>query len=173
MRTRSGEGGREKARPVTRRRGGHWGATGKDGRVLLKSLKPRVEGYEMEILTNLAFRDPVNRVTCMRKTQALNALTVVGLRERWNARTAVDSGDTPWHFPARRTKFHWGSRRSANGTSQNISLGQKIATTKGNVTASWRQRNLRSGWRVLQYSLMTLLRQRWRLAISQLIDVIL
>ncbi len=30
----------------------------------------------------------------------------VGHRERWIARTAVDSGDTPWHFTARRTKFH-------------------------------------------------------------------
>ncbi len=30
----------------------------------------------MEILANLAFRGPVNRVTCMRKPQALNALTV-------------------------------------------------------------------------------------------------
>ncbi len=39
-------------------------------------------------------------------------------------------------------------------------LGQKIATTKGNVTASWRQRNLRSGWRVRQYRLTTWLRQR-------------
>ncbi len=52
-------------------------------------------------------------------------------------------------------------------------LGQKIATTKGNVTASWRQRNLRSGWRVRQYELTTSLRQRWRCAISQWIGVIL
>ncbi len=52
-------------------------------------------------------------------------------------------------------------------------LGQKIATTKGNVTASWRQRNLRSGWRVRQYELTTWLRQRRRRAISQWIGVIL
>ncbi len=30
----------------------------------------------------------------------------VGHRERWIACTAVDSSDTPWHFTARRTKFH-------------------------------------------------------------------
>ncbi len=38
---------------------------------------------------------------------------------------------------------------------------------------SFRQRNLRSGWRVRQYDLMTSLRQRWRRAISQWIGVIL
>ncbi len=52
-------------------------------------------------------------------------------------------------------------------------LGQKIATTKGNVTASWRQRNLRSRWRVCQYELTTWLRQRRRRAISQWIGMIL
>ncbi len=52
-------------------------------------------------------------------------------------------------------------------------LGQKIATTKGNVTASWRQRNLRSGWRIRQYELTTSLHQRWRRATSQWIAVIL
>ncbi len=49
----------------------------------------------------------------------------VGLRERWNVHTVVDSGDTPWHFTARRTKFHWGSRRSANGWSQKVSWARK------------------------------------------------
>ncbi len=38
---------------------------------------------------------------------------------------------------------------------------------------SFRQRNLRSGWRVRQYDLMTSLRQRRRRAISQWIGVIL
>ncbi len=97
----------------------------------------------------------------------------MGLRERWNACTAVDSSKTPWHFTARRTKFHRGSRRSADGWSLEDKLGQKIATTKGNVTASWRQRNLRSGWRIRQYELTTWLRQRRRRAISQWIGVIL
>ncbi len=41
------------------------------------------------------------------------------------------------------------------------------------MTASWRQRNLRSGWRVRQYDLTTSLRQRRRRAISQWIGVIL
>ncbi len=50
---------------------------GCDGEKLkIPSHKPRVEGYEMEILANIAFRGPVNHVTCMRKPQALNALTV-------------------------------------------------------------------------------------------------
>ncbi len=38
---------------------------------------------------------------------------------------------------------------------------------------SFRQRKLRSGWRVRQYDLTTSLRQRWRHAISQWIGVIL
>ncbi len=42
----------------------------------LTILKPRAEGYETEIVANLAFRGPINRVMCMRKPQALNALTV-------------------------------------------------------------------------------------------------
>ncbi len=54
-----------------------------------------------------------------------------------------------------------------------VVVGSEIATTKGNVTASWRQRNLRSGWRVRQYDLTTSLRQRRRRAISQWIGVIL
>ncbi len=54
-----------------------------------------------------------------------------------------------------------------------VVVGSEIATTKGNVTASWRQRNLRSGWRVRQYDLTTSLRQRRRCAISQWIAVIL
>ncbi len=41
------------------------------------------------------------------------------------------------------------------------------------MTASWRQRNLRSGWHVRQYDLTTSLRQRRRRAISQWIGVIL
>ncbi len=38
---------------------------------------------------------------------------------------------------------------------------------------SFRQRNLRSGWRTRQYELTMSLRQRWRRAISQWIGVIL
>ncbi len=93
----------------------------------------------------------------------------MGLREWWNACTAVDSGKTPWHFTARRTKFHWGSRRSADGWSQKISWARKSQQRR----VMWRQRNLSSGWRVRQYELTTWLRQRRRRAISQWIGVIL
>ncbi len=71
----------------------------------IPSRKPRAEGYETEILANLAFQGPVNRVTCMRKPQALNTLTVWVFASD-ETRMAVDSGETPWHFTARRTKFH-------------------------------------------------------------------
>ncbi len=60
----------------TQGRGGARCATGKNGGFPLTILKPRPEGYETEILANLAFRGPVNRITCMRKPQSLNALTV-------------------------------------------------------------------------------------------------
>ncbi len=108
----------------------------------IPSHNPQAEGYETEILANLAFRGPVNRVTCMRKPQALNALTM-------------------WVFARRLTaaKLHGTSPRWMIAEDK---LGQNIATTKGNVTASWRQRNLRSGWRVRQYELTTWLRQRRR-----------
>ncbi len=101
-RARSGEGGREKARPVcslsisssstsdpqlaalreastrdlTRSRGGARCAPGKNGGFPFIILKPRAEGYETEIVANFALRGPINRFTCMRKTQAQNALTV-------------------------------------------------------------------------------------------------
>ncbi len=64
--------------------------------------------------------------------------------ERWNARTAVDSGETPWHFTARRTKFHWGSRRSANGWSQKGKLVQKSQQRR----AMWPLREGREIWGV-------------------------
>ncbi len=65
-----------RGRDLTRSRGGARCAPGKNGGFPLTILKPRAEGYETKIVANLAFRGPVNRVTCMRKPQALNALTV-------------------------------------------------------------------------------------------------
>ncbi len=67
-------------------------------------LKPRAEGYETEIVANFAVRGPINRLTCMRKTQAQNTLTVWVFasdetRARWE-----NSDETPWHFTARRNK---------------------------------------------------------------------
>ncbi len=68
--------GLTRGRDLTRGRGGARCAMGGNGGFPLTILKPRAEGYETEILANLAFRGPVNCVTCMRKPQALNALTV-------------------------------------------------------------------------------------------------
>ncbi len=42
----------------------------------------------------------------MRKPQTLNTLTVWVIASDESRAQAVDSGDTPWHFTARRTKFH-------------------------------------------------------------------
>ncbi len=78
-------------------------------------LKPRAEGYETEIVANFAVRGPINRLTCMRKTQAQNTLTVwVFASDETRARrnTASKLHGTS---PRGETKFHWGSRRSANG----------------------------------------------------------
>ncbi len=158
--SREAEASREAAisRGLTRSRC----SPGKNGGFPLTILKPRAEGYETEIVANLAFRGPINHVTCMRKPQALNALTV------W----VFASDETPWHFTARRTSSTE-AVAEVQMDDRKDKLGQKIATTKGNVTASWRQRNLRSGWRVRQYKLTTWLRQRRRRAISQWIGVIL
>ncbi len=49
---------------------------GKFGGFTFIILKPRAEGYETEIVANFAVRGPINRLTCMRKTQAQNTLTV-------------------------------------------------------------------------------------------------
>ncbi len=64
----------------------------------IPSHKPRAEGYETEIVANLAFRGPVNRVTCMRKPQALNALTV-------------------WVFASDETRARWLTAAKLHGTS--------------------------------------------------------
>ncbi len=65
----------------------------------IPSHKPRAEGYETEILAKFAFRDPVNRVTCMRKTQALNALTVWVFASdescAWRLTAAILHGTSP------------------------------------------------------------------------------
>ncbi len=100
-------------------------APGKNGGFPLTILKPRAEGYETEIVANLAFRGPINHVTCMRKPQALNALTV------W----VFASDETPWHFTARRTSSTE-AVAEVQMDDRKDKLGQKIATTKGNVTAS-------------------------------------
>ncbi len=71
-------------------------------------------------------------------------LICAGHSERWIARTAVDSGETPWHFTARRTKFHWGSRRSADGWSQKGKLGQKSQQRR----VKWPLREGREIWGV-------------------------
>ncbi len=68
--------GSTRGRDLTRSRGGARCAPGKNGGFPFIILKPRAEGYETEIVANFAFRGPINRFTCMRKPQALNALTV-------------------------------------------------------------------------------------------------
>ncbi len=92
-RARSGEGGREKARPVCslsisssstsepqlvalREAAISRGAAEVNGGFPFIILKPRAVGYETEIVANFALRGPINRFTCMRKPQAQNALTV-------------------------------------------------------------------------------------------------
>ncbi len=159
-------------RDLTRRRVGARCAPGKFGGFTFIILKPRAEGYETEIVANFAVRGPINRLTCMRKTQTQNTLTV------WVF--ASDETRARWHTAA---KFHGTSPRGEQSSTKAVAevqmdnrrlvIGSEIATTKGDVTASWRQRNLRSGWRVRQYDLTTSLRQRRRRAISQWIGVIL
>ncbi len=140
---------------------------GKNGGFPFIILKPRAEGYETEIVANFAFWGPINRFTCMRKPQALNALTV------W-----VFASDETRARRLTAAKLHGTSPQGEQSSTEAVAEVQmdnrkgswaEIATTKGNVTALWRQRNLRSGWRVRQYDLTTSLRQRWRRAISQLI----
>ncbi len=119
--------GLTRGRDLTRDRGGARCATGKNGGFPLAILKPRAEGYETEILANLAFRGLVNRIMCMRKPQALNALTV-------------------WVFASDETRNSMALHREENKVPLRQSpkcrwmitedkLGQKFATTKGNVTA--------------------------------------
>ncbi len=63
--------GLTRSRDLTRSRRGARCAPGNNGGFPFIILKPRAEGYETEIVANF-----INRFTCMRKPQALNALTV-------------------------------------------------------------------------------------------------
>ncbi len=65
-----------RGRDLTMSRGGARCAPGKNEGFPFIILKPRAEGYETEIVANFAFYGPINHFTCMRKPQALNALTV-------------------------------------------------------------------------------------------------
>ncbi len=115
-------------------------------------------------------------------------LICAGHSERWIAHTAWRYSPAPlnprgWWSQLTAAKLHGTSPRGEQSSTEAVTevqmddrkdkFGPEIATTKGNVTASWRQRNLRSGWRARQYELTTSLRQRWRRAISQWIGVIL
>ncbi len=89
-------------------------ALGKIGGFTFIILKPRAEGYETEIVANFAVRGPINRLTCMRKTQTQNTLTVWvfasdEMRARWHT-AAKFHGTSP-----RGEQSSTESRRSANG----------------------------------------------------------
>ncbi len=90
----------------------------------------------MEILAKFAFRDPINHMACMRKTQALNALTV------W-----VFASDESCAHRLTAAILHCTSPQGEQSSTEAVAevqmdnhveyiLGQKIATTKGSVTAS-------------------------------------
>ncbi len=162
----------ERSRPHEMPRGGARCAPGKFGGFTFIILKPRAEGYETEIVANFAVRGPINRLTCMWKTKHKIHLLCGSSRAMKRAHGGIQRRNSmALHreenkVPLRQSpKCKWIIAR--------VVVGSEIATTKGNVTASWRQRNLRSGWRVRQYDLTTSLRQRRRRAISQWIGVIL
>ncbi len=121
---------------------GFRGATGKRGWLLLKHLKPRAEGFEMEILAKCAFRNPINRIACMWKPQTLNTLT----RNKSSARrltTAISHGTSPRGEQSSTV----GSRWSANGES--VSEIQYFWARKSqNRRAVWLLREGREIWGV-------------------------
>ncbi len=109
-------------RDLTRRRVGARCVPGKFRGFTFIILKPRAEGYETEIVTNFAVRGPINRLTCMRKTQTQNTLTV------WVF--ASDETRALWHTAA---KFHGTSPRGEQSSTKAVAevqmdnrrLGQK------------------------------------------------
>ncbi len=97
---------RRRRENLTRRRGAARCVPGKFGGFTFIILKPRAEGYETEIVANFAVRGPINHLTCMRKTQAQNTLTVwVFASDETRARrnTATKLHGTS---PRGETKFH-------------------------------------------------------------------
>ncbi len=127
----------------------------------------RAEGYETEIVANFTVRGPINRLTCVRKTQTQNTLTV------W-VFASDDETRARWHTAA---KFHGTSPRGEQSSTEAVAEVQmdnrKVIRWVGNRNNEGRcgrfvkAEKLRSGWRVRQYDLTTSLRQRRRRAISQ------
>ncbi len=151
---------RTPGRGVTGGQGGLRGATGKNGWLLFKNLKPRAEGSETEIFTKFAFLYPVNLLACMRKPLTFYTLTVwVIARDKASTRrltTAILHGTSPW-----------GEQCSADAVAEvemekstnDRRLGQKNRNRRASMAASWRQKNLRSRWRISQYKVATWVRQ--------------
>ncbi len=99
----------QRGRDLTRRRVGARCAPGKFGVFTFIILKPRAEGYETEIVANFAVRGPINCLTCMRKTQTQNTLTV------WVF--ASDETRARWHTAA---KFHGTSPRGEQTSTEAV-----------------------------------------------------
>ncbi len=91
------------------------------------------------------------------KTPSTKCTYCVGLREQWNARTAVDSGETPWHFTARRTKFaevqmddhkkiSWARKSQQRRVMGPLREGREIWGVDGAFASmSWRRHCVRDG----------------------------
>ncbi len=101
--------GSTRGRDLTRRRVGARCAPWKFGGFTFIILKPRAEGYETEIVANFAVRGPINRLTCVRKTQTQNTLTV------WVF--ASDETRARWHTAA---KFHGTSPRGEQSSTEAV-----------------------------------------------------
>ncbi len=131
------------------------GRDGKNGWLLFKNLKPRAEGSEMEIFTKFTFRYSVNRLACMRKPQTFYTLTVrVIARDKASTRRltmAIFHGTSPRGEQCSADAV--AEVRMDESTIEN--WARKTSNRRASMAASWRQRNLRSRWRVRQYKLTT------------------
>ncbi len=158
--------GSTRGRGLTRSRGGARCAPGNNGGFPFIILKPRAEVYETEIVANFAFRGPINRFTCMRKPQALNALTVwVFASDETCARrlTAAKLHGTSPQGEQSSTEavaeVQMDNRKGSSWVRNRNNEGQCDRFVKAEKSEEW--------MRVHQYDLTTSLRQRRRRAISQ------
>ncbi len=78
-------------------------------------LKPRAEGLWDGNRRKFRSRGPINRLTCRAKNPNTKYTYCVSSRAMKRSARWHTAAKFPWHFTARRTKFHRGSRRSANG----------------------------------------------------------
>ncbi len=105
----------------------------------------------MDIFAEFPFRDAVNRLVRVWKNPYIKHTYCAGHRSRWSENTAADSDDDTLLQGEQSSTIAVAKVQTKESQEKTIKMGQKNRNRRANMSALWRQRNLRSRWRALQY----------------------